>query len=188
MIGIIGNRGDWRLVRDFHKNHKRERRDIKLVEPWLELVLSLKKMREATYHEQVTEHIDYVGITDSDAIIKIEVKIRYSDWGDLLLETYSNFEGGSLGCLFTSSADYLKYVILVKGDIVRKYILYLPELRRWWLTVGRISGYEIKDSKNFGYTTRSRAVPYSHFPLELFYYHDSYGLLYREELDSSYFR
>jgi hypothetical protein len=63
--------------------------------------------------EQVQDRIDKVITLPSGKVIKVEEKLRYKDYGDLLVEEFSCVETQSQGWITKpSKADYLVYYII----------------------------------------------------------------------------
>lgn len=103
--------------------------------------------------------IDRVLTLDSGKILCIDEKVRYQDYGDILLEVWSNEEKGMLGWMEKELAtDYIAYVVKPSRKC---YMLPYRLLRdtwqryrnEWWQSC------EIKRAKNKNYTTVSVAVP-----------------------------
>ena len=102
--------------------------------------------------------------------VKVEEKERKKDYGDLLLEDFSNFERRSAGWARDDRkiTDYLAYIIVPPRFA---YILYYPALRR--IFIDNLDLWRQKHSYVFGktfegdillYTTANIPVPFNEFP------------------------
>ena len=110
--------------------------------------------------------IDRVLVLDSGKTLRIEEKVRDNDYGDILLEVWSDHQRRVPGWMQKDLAtDYLSYCVLPG---LRCYILPFPLLRRAWLSnrdeweaaaEKRQGGFRWSDAKNRNYVTRSVAVP-----------------------------
>lgn len=105
--------------------------------------------------------IDRVVTLKSGKTITIDEKVREKDYGDILLEYWSNEEKKVPGWVAKDLAcDFIAYAIM---PIRRCYLLNFNMLRMAWRDnchewVGR---YKIARAKNIGYTTVSVCVPTS---------------------------
>jgi len=90
--------------------------------------------------------------------VTIDEKRRRTDWGDVLLELWSNYERRTWGWLFTMHSDYIVYIV-----VPSKTVLLLPVLllRCAWKCNGKRwrKIYPIKDAYNPGYKTRNIFIP-----------------------------
>lgn len=104
----------------------------------------------------------------------IEEKIRspeQSGWPDLLIEYLSNQEHGTVGWIYSSTADWLSYVRQPRGwlDVL---VLPMQALRCWFIP--RRENYRDVPSKTRlpgggEYTTLNKAVPFSEPAFSLFW-------------------
>lgn len=126
-----------------------------------------EEIREATLNEQKNDHIDLVTITAGKKRT-VEVKNRTSDYGDLLIETWSNTARKTRGWVFTCRADYLAYIVF-KDDILEKgRLLDMKKLHNWWVDIGISEDYP----RHYGHTdklyeTENRAVPWNDLPQDI---------------------
>lgn len=120
-----------------------------------EAVLSLQKLQ-----------VDRWLYFDVGSPIWVEEKVRDKDYGDILLERWSDRDRRIPGWVQKRSlADYFAYVI---KPTERAYIINYPELQALWWRLGRawinkaekkVAPFKICLAENFGYTTESVAVP-----------------------------
>lgn len=98
--------------------------------------------------------------------VTIDEKVRAKDYGDILLERWSNYERKTPGWIVAPLlCDYIAYAVL---PIRQCYLLPTLELQRAWRERGPdwaekaksgTSGYRICRAKNSHYETISIAVP-----------------------------
>jgi len=91
--------------------------------------------------------------------VHIEEKFRFSDYGDIFLERWSNVAKQTPGWIQQDLlADYVSYVFVPSR---RMYLLPYLDLRRAWLRHGRywIKRYGSKPVPNRGYETQGVPVP-----------------------------
>lgn len=98
--------------------------------------------------------------------VSIDEKVRVKDYGDILLERWSDVRRQSEGWIVKPLAcDYIAYAIIPTSVC---YFLPTLDLQRAWRHSGRKwmdnakqskPGYRMIDAENDGYTTRSYAVP-----------------------------
>jgi len=154
------------LVNDYHSSHKRERSDMPKVIEWLNTQLDLISIREATREEQKKD-VDLV-LTTSKALRTVEVKIRYSDYNDFLIEVVSSHTKNTKGWIYKSKADLLVYIIIKNNKIVSGRIMNFVKLRKWWDTDGWLLNLpEIRGTtktSRFSYSSINYAVPWSTIP------------------------
>lgn len=103
--------------------------------------------------------IDRVIILESGKTITVDEKMRGHDYGDILLEYWSNEEKRVPGWIAKDLAcDYIAYAF---EPSKKCYILPFQQLRLSWKNKGRewVSKYKRIEAKNIGYTTISVAVP-----------------------------
>jgi len=111
----------------------------------------------------------YIVLRDGHKV-KVEEKERKKDYGDLLLEDFSNYERRTIGWTRDDRkiTDYLAYIIVPSRFA---YIFYYPALRRIFidnLDLWR-ERYPYKFGKTFEgdallYTTANIPVPFIEFP------------------------
>ena len=90
--------------------------------------------------------------------VTVDEKKRRKDYGDILLEIYSNAEQKSAGWLFYSQCDYIVYAILPAGKIYLLPVLLLQMAWKknryeWW------EKYPQKYADNKYYHTMNIAIP-----------------------------
>ena len=114
-------------------------------------------------HRQDGEHqragIDRSVILSNSKQVLIDEKIRYKDYGDILLEYVSNDRFNSPGWVCKPlRADYIAYAIVPAG---RCYLLPVIQLQIAWARHGDLWKHEFRNvpAHNNGYTTHSVAVP-----------------------------
>lgn len=121
-------------------------------------IFPVKKIEEVTDRQVQYRGIDKILYLEGGKELKIEEKRRRTDYGDILLEVYSNRETKRLGWLYTSQSDYISY--RVEGAPDKVFLLPMALLQAW---VKKNSVYfsncRLILAKNKGYTTESRAVP-----------------------------
>ena len=94
----------------------------------------------------------------------LEEKIRDKDYGDVLLEEYSNYEGKKLGWILKDQvSDYLVYIILPKNrlymlDYHKLKGLFLDNYHLWLQKYGRRFGKTYQNGKLL-YETSNIAIP-----------------------------
>lgn len=149
---------------DFYELLDVERKEIELVKTWLKEQMNVEAIRDATFEEQTQNHIDFHGcLYDKDDTF--EVKIRSSDYGDLLIETLSNVEHQIPGWISTSLAKYLVYAVVEEKRLIKVMLLVMRKLREWWLREGQYMNYPKHYGKTGGlYQTENRAVPLNALP------------------------
>ena len=98
--------------------------------------------------------------------VKIDEKVRKDDYGDILLEAWSNKEREVLGWVRKPlDCDFIAYAVIPTRTCYLLPTLILQKtwrdnVREWWeLGKARRSGFRIVDARNSGYTTQSLAVP-----------------------------
>lgn len=99
-------------------------------------------------------------------VVRIDEKVRLKDYGDILLERWSNYEKGVPGWIVVPLlCDYIAYAVL---PLRTCYLLPTLELQRAWRECGPDwarrakagdSGFRIVRAKNDRYETISIAVP-----------------------------
>ena len=90
-------------------------------------------------------------------IIKIEEKKRRKDWGDILLEIWSNEATQRKGWLYTSQSDYIVYIIEPSKKV---FLLKTLALRQWAIqNQDYIDSLPHKNAINDGYITVNVAIP-----------------------------
>lgn len=112
--------------------------------------------------------IDRVITLKSGKTVTVDEKVRYASYGDIALETWSNFEKKIPGWIQKDLAcDFIAYAFVPDE---RCYLFSFPVLRRAWLENGAewlrnareaIGGFRFVDAQNPNYVTRSVAVPIS---------------------------
>lgn len=151
-------------MRNFREDLAKERLDIEAVKEWLERRMNVEAIVEATIEEQIEKHIDFHGYLWGEPKT-FEAKIRRRDYGDLLIETFSNAERRTLGWIQTSQADILAYFFVEKRGVIKGGLFDLPKIREWWNKDGQFVAWP----KYYGmtenlYHTENRAVPISTLP------------------------
>ena len=164
----------------FQEALETEHQHMPSVETWLTKLFNLKKTWPATLKEQKEDDIDLHVLTPTENEVTFEVKIRYTYYEDLLIETLSCIEKKTQGWIYKSKADYLAYVFLLPNKPVIGDVIDLPKLNKWWCKQGVYVGYPPKKGTtktNNGavlYQTQNRAVPLRHIPFQLFHAHRNY--------------
>ena len=172
----------------FDEDLKAERKDMPSAIEWLRIKARLGDIREATLEEQKRD-IDLFSGKYS-----FEVKIRRKKYSDILFEVLSCEERKTPGWLYKSKAGFLVYIFKTKA--IEGYILNLPMLKDWWIREGINRGYEKhrgktkRQDESILYHTLNFAVPIKDIPIEIFWYHEDYGLIktFADEIDPSYLR
>jgi len=158
------------------ESFSRERQDIGIVEFWLIKTLKLDGITSSSLSQQKYMDIDLIAEKNLEPI-PIEVKIRYEDYGDFLLETVSNTSTHSLGWIYATKAELLAYVVVdrLEREVRKGYILNVKELRKWWIKEGRYLVFPKKYGKTDGlYETLNYAIPWKKIPLNIFIYAPNY--------------
>lgn len=151
---------------NFREDLAKERLDIEVLKDWLQRRLDVEAITEATAEEQIENDIDFHGYLWSEPKT-FEAKIRKGNYDDLLIETLSNSERGTLGWIYTSQADILAYFFVEKATVLRGLLIYLAKLKDWWTKEGKLFDWP----KYYGttgtlYHTENRAVPISAIPAD----------------------
>lgn len=138
-----------------------------IIKQWLLDNLSgLLTINEATKAQQ-SDDIDLVLVTKKRKI-NAEVKIRYKDYNDLLIETVSSITRKTKGWIYRSKADLLIYAVIKRNKVISCKILNLPSLQEWWDEEGAWCNYPTKTAKTMGYgfkyETENKAVPWTAVP------------------------
>jgi len=114
-------------------------------------------------HRDDGEHqragIDRSVILSNSKQVLIDEKIRYKDYGDILLEYLSNDRRNTPGWVCKPQrADYICYAVATTG---RAYMLPVPQLQLAWAENGELwkATYRRVPAANDGYTTYSCPVP-----------------------------
>lgn len=103
--------------------------------------------------------IDRIIILKSGKILTVDEKVRKKDYGDILLERWSNQENQIAGWIQKSLAcDYIAYAIIPTKTC---YLLPFQQLRMIWIKNGRewIKKYKKIIAQNYNYKTESIAIP-----------------------------
>jgi len=103
--------------------------------------------------------IDKKIIFNDGSVVKIEEKKRRTDYGDCFIETWSVFENGKRGWVYTTQADFIAYYVVPLNIVF--FIPVLP-LRKSWKIYGEewMKKYGEKSAPNTRYTTKGVAVPW----------------------------
>lgn len=106
--------------------------------------------------------IDWSIILKSSKQIKVDEKIRYEDYGDILLEYVSNDKTGDLGWVAKPLlCDIIVYIVKPPNKMCKVFLLNVLQLQAAWMRYGedwKIK-YGIKRAENKGYWTLNVAVP-----------------------------
>ncbi len=146
---------------------------------WIARTMNIGFDRWATLEEETEEHFDALMLNG----VKVEIKSRRGGkviYNDILIETKSCEERDTPGWIYTTQADYLAYAFVDEAThkILKGYLIHFSKLKEWWMKIGRYHEYDIrKGTTGKLYHTVNRAVPEKDFPLDLFYYHPTYGVL-----------
>lgn len=127
-------------------------------------LLSTIEVREDGWAQRAG--IDRILVLADGKIIKVDEKVREKDYGDILLEYWSNYERRVRGWICKPlDCDFIAYAIEPTKTC---YLLPTLLLQRAWREVGRdwcdrakggVKGYRMVDAQNAGYVTKSVAVP-----------------------------
>ena len=99
--------------------------------------------------------IDRVVVLDTGKCFSIDEKVRKTDYGDILLELWSNHERKDKGwALKDLACDYIAYAVVPTETC---YLLPVPEMQRATREHMRhwVDMYGWRDAQNAGYMTRS---------------------------------
>ena len=170
----MGYVGTLTQIHDKKDDMERERKDISKAKKWLLTypryeLLQLYELLDSTLEQQLNG-IDLIGET-LKGTISLEVKTRYKNYRDLLIETYSKQQLKSPGWIEYSKADYLVYVIDLLNKPMKGSILKMPELQAWWKTQ-KPGDYPLRPSPNQEYITENRAMKYTKIPRDIYIYSD----------------
>jgi hypothetical protein len=90
--------------------------------------------------------------------LTIDEKKRRYNYGDIILEVWSNYNQRKFGWLYTCQCDYIVYAVM---PLQKVYLLPTMLLRKAWLTHQRnwTKEYRQVRAKNKYYTTVSIAIP-----------------------------
>jgi len=179
----------------YPEEHYRERKNMPEVKRWLQTVLPIYNIREASAQQQRQDDIDFLGEKFEGEEVSFEAKIRYKIYPDILIETISNVTRRTPGWIYVSKADILVYVFHENDRVVRGYLISLPDLQKWWRKTGTHNDYDIRygethSSEKLLYKTKNRVIPERDIPSQYIIYHPEYGLMnpITDEIDSSYLR
>ena len=158
------------MIHHKDKDMKRENKVTPLTISWLlenvsKQLNNLTELKQTHKGYQV-RGIDLIGYNDQGKIT-LEIKHRYKEYQDLLIETKSKKIRDTPGWIDYSKADYLVYVFVIKSKIENGYVFDLKKLKTWWTTQNK-EKYQIKDAVNQGYITENRAVPIKDIPNDIF--------------------
>jgi len=90
--------------------------------------------------------------------ISLDEKKRRKDYGDILLETWSQYENDRRGWLYSAQCDYIVYAIMPTQTV---YLLPVLLLKKAWHNKrdAWLGAYEEVQSHNKNYTTINIAIP-----------------------------
>jgi len=103
--------------------------------------------------------IDRVITLQSGKTLTVDEKVRYQDYGDILLEYWSSEESQTPGWVAKDlSCDFISYAVIPTNKC---YLIPFLSLRKAWRDNGKVwvSKYKRIAAKNNGYTTVSVGVP-----------------------------
>lgn len=102
--------------------------------------------------------IDKIITFKNGGIVTIDEKKRRVDYGDILLELYSNYQTKRRGWLFTAQCDYIAYAIMPSKTV---YLLPSLLLKTAWIKNKEewLKKHKIINANNETYTTRCIAIP-----------------------------
>ncbi len=108
--------------------------------------------------ERQRKGIDKVIHFNSGYKITIDEKKRRKDYGDILLEIWSQYENNKRGWLYYSQCDYIVYAVMPSKKV---YLLPVLLLKKVWHDNGKQwqETYGERPSYNKGYTTINVPVP-----------------------------
>jgi hypothetical protein len=119
----------------------------------------LDKIEIVIDKEQQKKGIDKFLILKSGKRISIDEKIRRKDYGDILLEEYSDFDRKVAGWLNKDKyTDYISYVVLPAEKIylfpfLNLQLAWLKNYKNWLKQYGR------RSAENNGWTTTNIPIP-----------------------------
>lgn len=110
--------------------------------------------------------VDRIIILQSGKILRIDEKIRRTDYGDILLEFLSSEERKTPGWIEKPlNCDFIAYAVIPRRKC---YLLPFETLRKAWARKkGEWLAGKIVRAKNEGYTTCSVAIPIKTLLIEL---------------------
>jgi len=122
---------------------------------------SMTAVKRDTYGQMIG--IDRILVLNNSKTVKVEEKLRYADYGDILLELWSDVEKKKPGWAVKDlECDYIAYIILPsKTGYVWPYLAFKRAMEKdlkLWMTFG-----DLRETKNKGYYTQNLSVPTSVF-------------------------
>ena len=125
---------------------------------YLQFFFLAKRVENVTDLEIQKKGIDKFIHCSNGKIISIDEKIRRKDYGDILVETYSNLEQKKYGWIIYSQCDFIAYIIqptkklyMLPTTILQKTCF--RNYSKW------ANEKTLKDALNKGYTTRNLSIP-----------------------------
>lgn len=154
---------DPRPVHDFQRSLEVSKTYVNA--PWWEAVYrqafptlqSMQSVNEAGWAQSAG--IDRLLILKGGKVLQVDEKVRPKDWGDVLLEYWSDQEHKRPGWIAKDLAcDYIAYAYV---ETQRCLLLPFPTLRVAWdrYRADWVRDYKRIEARNNGYTTISVAVP-----------------------------
>lgn len=119
----------------------------------------LERIEIVTDLETQKKGIDKYLVFDNGKKISVDEKRRRHDYGDILLEEYSNFERKTIGWLGRSKhTDYIAYILM---DSKKIYLLPFLILQKCWIDnyFEWLNKYGRKFANNKIYNTSNIAIP-----------------------------
>lgn len=102
--------------------------------------------------------IDFIAITNKEKLRKIEIKTDTYDTGNYFIETISNSNKNTKGCLLTTESDFIFYYFIKKKEL---NIINTKEFQNWFeVNQDRFSSKKCYTSAGSGnYSTIGKLVP-----------------------------
>jgi hypothetical protein len=118
---------------------------------------ALEKIEVVDDLERQLQGIDKVLHFRNGKAVLIDEKKRRTDYGDIIIEIWSNTEKKKAGWVFKPMTDYVVYAVMPskKCYLLPSLLLKIWVKRNW----NNLSDYKKVVAKNTGYTTTSYAVP-----------------------------
>jgi len=118
---------------------------------------ALDNVEVVTDLERQMQGIDKILHFKNGKAVLIDEKKRRKDYGDIILEVWSNTETKKAGWIFKPMTDYIVYAIMptAKCYLLPSLLLKIWIKKNW----ANLNQYQKVVAKNIGYTTTSYAVP-----------------------------
>lgn len=118
----------------------------------------LKLIEFAEDLETQKKGVDKILHFENGGTVTIDEKKRRKDYGDILLELFSNYQQKKKGWLFTCSCDYIVYYI---EPTKKAYLLPAQLLKMAWKHNGAewLKKYKVFEAKNPTYSSKNISIP-----------------------------